>query len=290
MIPTRYYTQLGLPQNANELEVKKAYRSLVKRYHHDVNPSKEAHSKFLKITEAYEIITGQRPLPKSRSRKQTPQQNSNPQNNSDPQELAKKEQRERWKQRKEQFEKIEYLKQLKKHQLHQSGWRHALFNVVFYASLACLILMTLDYNLPLNVTKHRLNYSRYMGVSKVHAKPYYQINYDQNQMIEVTGGIGGSIAPDEVFFITHTFLMNEKRDLVLRGGSAYERANIMGSVFSILPIAYILLLFPLIAKYLRNNIWAYTSSYYFALYITGLFLLYLFLEELRILRMLHLIQ
>lgn len=288
MIPARYYIQIGLSQNANEREVKKAYRTLVKQYHPDVNPSKEAHTKFLKITEAYEIITGQRPLPKSRLKAQNKKDSTTNQN--DPQEQAKKEQRERWKQRKEQFEKIEYLKQLKKHKMHQSGWRHALFNVVFYASLACLILITLDYHLPLNVSKHRLNYSRYMGVSKMHAKPYYQMYYDQNQMIEVTGGIGVNLAPDDVFFITHTFLMNEKRDLVLRGGSHYEIANIMSSVFSILPIAYILLLFPLIAKYLRNNIWAYTSTYYLALYITGLFLIYFFLEELRILRMLHLIQ
>lgn len=54
-----YYDILGLKQGANDEEVKKAYRTLSKKYHPDLNPdNKEAEEKFKQIVEAYEILTG----------------------------------------------------------------------------------------------------------------------------------------------------------------------------------------------------------------------------------------
>ncbi len=54
-----YYDILGLKQDSNKDEVKKAYRKLSKKYHPDVNPNnKEAEEKFKKIAEAYEVLTG----------------------------------------------------------------------------------------------------------------------------------------------------------------------------------------------------------------------------------------
>ena len=53
-----YYEVLGISKNATEAEVKKAYRSLAKKYHPDVNPGdKEAEAKFKEVNEAYEVIS-----------------------------------------------------------------------------------------------------------------------------------------------------------------------------------------------------------------------------------------
>ena len=51
-----HYQNLGLPNNASQEEVKKAYRSLAKKYHPDRNKSANAHDQFVKINNSYEYI------------------------------------------------------------------------------------------------------------------------------------------------------------------------------------------------------------------------------------------
>lgn len=51
------YETLGLNDNADASEIKKAYRKLAKKYHPDLNPSKEAEEKFKEINGAYEVLS-----------------------------------------------------------------------------------------------------------------------------------------------------------------------------------------------------------------------------------------
>ena len=52
-----YYKELGLEKGASEDEIKKAFRSLARKYHPDANPDDpEAEAKFKKISEAYEVL------------------------------------------------------------------------------------------------------------------------------------------------------------------------------------------------------------------------------------------
>ncbi len=53
-----YYGTLGIPSNASDAEIKKAYRKLAMRYHPDRNPGKEkwANEKFKEINEAYGVL------------------------------------------------------------------------------------------------------------------------------------------------------------------------------------------------------------------------------------------
>lgn len=51
------YAILGLRKNANQEEIKKSYRKLVKKYHPDLNPgNKEAETKFKDVTHAFDLI------------------------------------------------------------------------------------------------------------------------------------------------------------------------------------------------------------------------------------------
>lgn len=53
-----YYEVLGVPKDADEQEIKKAYRKLARQYHPDVNPdNKEAEEKFKEATEAYDVLS-----------------------------------------------------------------------------------------------------------------------------------------------------------------------------------------------------------------------------------------
>lgn len=52
----KYLTILGVPANASEDAIKKAYREKAKLYHPDVSKLENAHEKFVLLTEAYEFL------------------------------------------------------------------------------------------------------------------------------------------------------------------------------------------------------------------------------------------
>lgn len=52
-----YYETLGIKRGATEAEIKSAYRKLARKYHPDVNKTKEAEEKFKEINEAYEVLS-----------------------------------------------------------------------------------------------------------------------------------------------------------------------------------------------------------------------------------------
>lgn len=51
-----YYDVLGISKNASADEIKKAYRTLAKKYHPDVSKEKDAENKFKEVQEAYDVL------------------------------------------------------------------------------------------------------------------------------------------------------------------------------------------------------------------------------------------
>lgn len=52
-----YYETLGVSRDADAAAIKSAYRKLARKYHPDVNKTKEAEEKFKDINEAYEVLS-----------------------------------------------------------------------------------------------------------------------------------------------------------------------------------------------------------------------------------------
>ena len=56
-----YYKVLGVSPSASEADIKKAYRTLAKKYHPDANPGNEkAELKFKEASEAYETLSDEK--------------------------------------------------------------------------------------------------------------------------------------------------------------------------------------------------------------------------------------
>ena len=52
-----YYEVLGLSKGASDADIKKAFRTLARKYHPDVNKEPGAEAKFKEISEAYTVLS-----------------------------------------------------------------------------------------------------------------------------------------------------------------------------------------------------------------------------------------
>ena len=51
-----YYKILGVKKEASEQDIKRAYRTLARKYHPDVSKESNAEVKFKEVGEAYEVL------------------------------------------------------------------------------------------------------------------------------------------------------------------------------------------------------------------------------------------
>src|ERR1700759_273153 len=54
---TDYYEVLGVPRDADQDSIRRAYRKLARKYHPDLNADSDAEERFKELGEAYEVLS-----------------------------------------------------------------------------------------------------------------------------------------------------------------------------------------------------------------------------------------
>lgn len=57
-----HYDVLGVPRDASDADIKKAYRRLARELHPDVNPSPDAAERFKDVTHAYDVLSDKKKI------------------------------------------------------------------------------------------------------------------------------------------------------------------------------------------------------------------------------------
>ncbi|MBD3637366.1 MAG: DnaJ domain-containing protein [Crocinitomicaceae bacterium] len=145
----KYFRILGINPTSDQNAIKKAYRKQALIYHPDRNDSPDAHYRFIKITEAYEILTGQKRINTSTQTTYRPKTKEEI--------FAEKiaAAKERWKrqQAEEARKDREYYRRI------AFGWKWKVYQVFAVYSAIFSVLLVCDYFLDGKEVSYPINHS-----------------------------------------------------------------------------------------------------------------------------------
>lgn len=134
---------LGLPEDANDKDIKRAYRKKAMLYHPDKNHSSNAEEMFIKINEAYEFLTN--PEPTHRYRQNSSQREKSPEEKRE----------EDFKKRMERAQKIFKQRQESEQRELLANFKRFKKSIIFRISIpiitfsyALYLLLLIDLSLP----------------------------------------------------------------------------------------------------------------------------------------------
>ena len=263
----KYYSRLGLSETANSEDIRRQFRKLAMKYHPDKNQSEGAQEEFLKITEAYEILTGKRKIENSRESKRTgsarPQQK----------ERVREARRRHYEQViKEQEETEIYFKGL----LKSRGWKVVTRSSILGAILSlCLIL---DLFLPHHYSQDRMSH-------------YAMDIYSSGQTIEKRVSLVRTAKNEEYwieeldypfygqypdFFVQKSWIFQDPTNLVSIQHGKFALYAVHYTYFSFFYLMIPVFLIPAFTWYYKRKTITFTILYYLSLYLsTSLMLLFL---------------
>lgn len=264
----KYFQILGLPETASQDEIKKKYRKLAMRIHPDRNPSPKAKEDFLQLTDAYEILIGKKPAPKtSRSISKSAEKTS--------EERVKEAKKRIFEQQEKERQENEYYFQ---NLFRGRKWKT--LKTTSFLGVLLSILIIFENFLPRHFVQDKISFYANRIDNGGHSVA-------RNLIVTANG--------DEYFleFLDHRLYDKYPEVYVEKTWIFHNAVTILSDqkthlaeypiIFSFYSLHWIVILFfllpALIVIYRRRTVW-YTIGYQLALYLsTGLMVLYLLLND-----------
>ena len=243
-------------------------------YHPDKNPSPEAADRFIALTEAYEILTNQRPTPAASMPRRTSTTPVNPEELKKEQEERMRAARERYarKQAEEEFEDERYFQQISR------GKPYRLFLRVMQICLLTSSLLFIDYFVPGKVEE--LTVLQYTSGNANRGFTTYQvigIELSSSERLWVETAAFHSITKNPKVKLERSRLFGEVKQLVVRQEQTYMPVQLDFTLYSTFPLIPFLLLVPFIAWLIKSRSLTYSVLFHTTLYLylPGVILFYL---------------
>ena len=264
----KYFQQLGIQPTDNVDAIKKAYRKMAFRFHPDKNSSEDAHIRFIQITEAYEILTGQRKISNDpKSKQKSPEEN-----------LAEKVTLAKDRYRKQQEEELR--KDAAYFKLITTGWKWAWFKRGAYYCAIMSVCLTIDYFADANtetLTLPKESFGPWNHVVSAKSEnflidndqywdnDYYgQIRGNRSLLFNDLKSISVILNPPDMSMNKHSDKMKKYQDF--DGFTLYTVVS-FDSMYGVFPIIHFCLFIPLMVvvfkrPILRFSIWRLVSMYF----------------------------
>jgi curved DNA-binding protein CbpA len=263
----KYYNRLGLTETANSEEVRRQFRKLAMKYHPDRNPSKDAQEEFLKITEAYEILSGKQ------KQKIAPINNQSTANRPNREERMRAARMRYYEQlKREEREAEEYYQRL----ISGKGWKTIKFSAVLGIILSmCLIV---DFILPNHLESDRI---------AEYAKDIYSswntsdilvslVNTERKEDYWIEGLNYPFYGKNPEFIVQKSWIFHDAKNLFSFQGGAWIKYPVHYTFLSFSFVLIPIFLLPLITLVYKRQSIVFAILYYLSIYLGfGLMLLFL---------------
>lgn len=276
----KYYDILKIPVDSDQQVIKRAYRKLVVKYHPDKNDSPKAVDKFLQITDAYEILTGQKDAPKAKQfsyndfAKKAGQPTTSRSNRVSKERAQEAQKRYEFQKQKEKEEEEIYYKKIAEGHL----WKRFKIVMILCTVFSCLFI--LDNFLPSTITRSKVTHAnldikhRGLRLGKV-----FPAVLETNEQVWLKTTFYGSIVRNPEVRLEKSRIFHDIKRVYVKRDTDWRGNKVDFSVTGTFPLVPLFLLIPLITYFTKGRTLTYSFLFNFSLYFFGILMGFLILSN-----------